>query len=203
MRKQLAMLGLVLAVMAGCTTDGMNEAMGIGTVTSSKSTFDGATIVNMAPALLSSGEGNRSGNIHLGARWSSALPDSAALMLSYESWGGLTGKTFANISSASVNIGGNIRSFNVTGLTQHDPGSPGGMIADTSSTNSVIIPLSLLRQMTTAPDVRLRIMTDTGYQDSIFSKERLVGGSETAIVPLRKFLQQVDAAIAAKAAGKP
>lgn len=180
-------------VLSGCAMDGMNESMGIGTVSSAKSTFDGATIVQMKPAFLAEGEKNAAGNVHLGARWSSATPDKVALLLSYESFGGLVGKPFANISSLSVNIGGKIQDFPVVGLTQHNTGTPGALM-DASSTNAVMVPLVLLRQMTQAADVRLRIVTDAGYQDSIFSNPAMAGGAETAIVPMRKFLTQVDAA---------
>ena len=197
MRIASAMLLVGVMSVAGCATDGMNEAMGIGAVSSAKSTFDNATVVNMTPAMLWSGSGSFN-NVQLGARWSSGTPDKTALLLSYESFGGLTGATFANIQGLDINIGGKIQSFNVTGITDHNVGSVSTGIADTSSTNAVIVPLALLQTMTTTPDVRLRVRTDKGYEDSLFSVEKGVGGGDTAIIPMRKFLVSIETAKAAK-----
>ena len=201
MRIASAMLLMGALSVAGCATDGLNEAMGIGAVSSAKSTFDNATVVSMTPALLADGTmafgSNKS--VKMGARWSSSSPDSAALLLFRENFAGLDGPAFVNIQGLDVNVDGKIQSFDVSGITDHNVGSvSAGVAANTSSQNTVIVPLALLQTMTTAPDVRLRVRTDKGVEDSIFSIEKGVGGGDTAIVSMRKFLASIATAQAAK-----
>lgn len=64
---------LISLSLVGCATDGMNAAMGIGAISSSKTTFDNATHVDMTPAFLTDGKGNN--RTQLGAKWISTMPD--------------------------------------------------------------------------------------------------------------------------------
>lgn len=181
---------LISLSLVGCATDGMNAAMGIGAISSSKTTFDNATHVDMTPAFLTDGKGNN--RTQLGAKWISTMPDKVGLLLSYQSLGGAVGTTFANIRGLDVNVGGKIQSFDVIDMTQHNVGTKPALLTDTSSQNYVLIPLTLLKTMVSTPNVQLRVRLDSGFEDSSFSTESSMGG-ETAIVPMRKFLNTIEA----------
>ena len=61
----------------------------------------------------------------------------------------------------------------------------------TTSTNTVVIPLSILEQMLNAKDCRLRIHSSDGYEDSFFSTEHIPGGQPTAILGMRTFYERI------------
>ena len=129
-------------------------------------------------------------NTQLGAMWSSAMPQKVMLELSRN--GALSSAKFANIGGIEVNIGGRISRFPAQIATAHNVGSPVLGMIPTNSSSAVSIPLSLAKQMTTAPDVRLRVLTDAGAEESVFSDASGAGGGSTAIVPMRKFLAQIE-----------
>ena len=187
--KRLFLTAMIPLFLAGCTGDGMNEMMGIGAVNTSKSTFDNSTVINMTPALLAVNGSTQP--TQLGAMWSSALPGKVMLILSRD--GMFSSDKFANISGLEVNVGGKVSRFAAPLSTSHKVGTATLGMIPTKSVNAVSIPLSLAKQMTTAPDVRLRVITDAGNEESIFSDAKGAGGGSTAVVPMRKFLAQIDA----------
>ena len=187
--RRLFLTAIIPLSLVGCSGDGMNEMMGIGAVNTSKSTFDNSTIINMTPAFLATNGNTQS--TQLGAMWSSALPSKVMLILSRD--GMLAGTKFANIHGLEINIGGNVSRFAAPLATAHNIGSANLGMIPTNSSNAVSIPLSLAKQMATAPDVRLRVITDAGNEESIFSDAKGAGGGSTAVVPMRKFIAQIDA----------
>lgn len=187
----LATLGL-----AGCTTltDTMSAAAGMGVVQQEHSTFDDATIVRVSPMPLWA-KGSWGNAVQLGAFWTSKVPDSVALQMSYASNIRSAGQPYTSLTGLDINIDGEI--------TQWRPGAPTQLSSSgynsvthtiyTASTNDVVIPYALLQRMVAAKDCRLRIHTGEGYEDAQFNLERIPGGQATALVSIRKFMAKVDA----------
>lgn len=89
MRNRLISLTIALLFitgLSGCAgmADSTSQSAGLGVITQEKSTFDGATIVNLTPTWLYA-EGSWGNKVKLGARWSSKAKESVALLLSYSS----------------------------------------------------------------------------------------------------------------------
>lgn len=189
---------IALAALAGCASvaDSMNRAAGIGVVSSEVSTFDGATIVEASPSwLYSSGSTSLPNRTKLGARWSSMAPDIVTLVLVYDSSTGSYDDIFLGIDSLDVNLAGQIKHFEAGYITALDTGVYNSVSrsTSTSSENTVVIPLALLRDMVGAEDCRIRINTSSGYEDAVFNIDRATAGQATARVSLREMLATISA----------
>ena len=188
-RKLLFIVGIVIAI-SSCTA--MNKLTGMGVVTQEISTFDNATIIEVSPNFLYDPGSTWGTAIQLGARWSSAAPDSVALILSYRS-NVSSGSAYLNFSGLKINIDGTISSYS-TGQPTNLSSSAYNTVTHTiytSSENSIVVPYSVLESMVAAKDCRLRINTVKGYQDVSFSTEHFFGGSATAIVSIKEFMSKV------------
>lgn len=190
---------IICVALNGCAemADSASRMANIGVVEQEKSTFDGATIVKMSPAVLYR-EGAMMGvPFKLGARWNSKAPEQVALILSYSSDVSAGSSSYVGFSGLSVNIDGKISSYRVNAPTSLDS-SGYNTVSRTIYTESayvVVMPLVELKRMLAARDCRLRIETNKGYQDAQFSIERIPGGQATAIIPLREFLGVVEATL--------
>jgi len=186
----------VLLALSGCASmdDSINKMIGIGVISEEKSTFDGATILVVSPSWLYESKKSWTANpVKLGARWSSTSPDFVVLDLSYDS-STSGGATYLNLSGIDINIDGTISSYSTNGSTLLDSSDYDTISKTiyTNSKNSVVIPLALLKSMTTANDCRIRIHTDKGYEDSIFSIERSDSGQGAALLSIKQFLERLD-----------
>ena len=175
--------------------DAMSEVANIGVVREEKSTFDGATVVTMSRAFLY-GEKMMGNSIGLAARWSNKSPDQVVLIPAHSSSISSGGQAYVNISMIEVNIGGEISKFDSRGPTMHDSSSYNTVSRTiyTESKGAVVVPWSYLQKMMAAPDCRIRIHTSAGYEDSIFSAERIPGGQGTAKLSLKEFISRAEAA---------
>jgi len=185
-------------LLAGCAS-----ITGVGLVTESVSSFDNSKIIEASPGYLYDETRGMFDPIpfRLGARWNSASPEHAALVISYAPNGLTTHKSFTNIQGIDLNIDGNISNHNVDGITNHQASDYNTVAKQiyTSSSNVVIIPLATLDQLVSAKDSRIRIRSMDGFIDAHFSIEQIPGASETAIVPIRDLLARVKAEKAARA----
>ncbi len=182
---------------SGCASmaDGMSKVAGLGVVKQETSTFDNATIVTASPAFLYA-KGSWGGNsVKLGARWSSATPESVALILAYDSNTSGYGNAYIGLTGIDINVDGDISSHAAAGST--DLNSSGYNTVSktiyTSSKNAVVIPYALLERMVAAKDTRIRIHTSKGYEDAQFSLERIPGGQGTAILAIKELMAKVAA----------
>lgn len=186
-----------LAAISGCAgmADATSKMAGLGTVTQDTSTFDGATVVEVSPNWLYDPNGSWGNSVKLGARWSSNASQYAALILSYGSNVNGSKAAYIGLSGIDVNIDGDIKSFSTGKPTDLDSSAYNSVSQTiyTESTNTVVVPYSLLERMVAAKDCRLRIHTSKGYEDAQFSMERIPGGSGTAILSFRKFIEKVGA----------
>lgn len=191
-KKLLLVVAAVLAI-SGCAT--MDKMAGMGVVTQKTSTFDNATVIEVSPNSLYD-KGSAWGTpLQLGARWSSAAPNSVALILAFNSNVSSAGPAYLGLSDLEVNIDGVISSYSAgqpTDLSSSGYNTVSHTIY-TSSKNAVVIPYSVLQRMVAAKDCRLRIHTSKGYQDINFSTEHIPGGKATAIVTIKEFMVKVAA----------
>lgn len=188
---------ILLPALSGCAgmADATSKIAGLGVVTQEKSTFDGATIVEVSPNWLYDPEGSWGNSVKLGARWSSNAPEFAALVLSYSSNISGSSAAYVGLSGIDINIDGDIKSFSSGKPTNLDSSGYNSVSRTiyTESKNTVVIPYSILERMMAAKDCRLRIHTSKGYEDARFSIERIPGGQGTAILSIREFIGKVNA----------
>ncbi|ODT97286.1 MAG: hypothetical protein ABS82_01145 [Rhodanobacter sp. SCN 67-45] len=183
---------IALAVaMAGCAA--MDKMAGMGVVTQSTSTFDNATIIEASPNSLYA-PGNALGTpLQMGARWSSAAPDSVAIVLAYNANVSGSAPAYLGLSAIEINIDGTVSSYSAG--QQTDMNSSGYNTVShtiyTSSRNAIVVPYSVLQRMVAAKDCRLRIHTSSGYQDIDFSAEHIPGGKATAILSIKELMAKV------------
>lgn len=188
---------ILLPALSGCAgmADATSKIAGLGVVTQEKSTFDGATIVEVSPNWLYDPEASRGNSVKLGARWSSNAPEFTALVLSYSSNTSGSSAAYIGLSGIDINIDGDIKSFSSGKPTDLDSSGYNSVSRTiyTESKNTVVIPYSILERMMSAKDCRLRIHTSKGYEDARFSIERIPGGQGTAILSIREFIGKVNA----------
>lgn len=191
-RKILFVAAAVIAI-SGCTA--MDKLAGLGVVTQHTSTFDNATVIEVSPNSLYDSGSAWGTPLQLGARWSSAAPNSVALILAYNSNVSSGAPAYLGLTGLDINIDGAISSYSAgqsTDLTSSAYNTVSHTIY-TSSKNAVAIPYSVLQRMVAAKDCRLRIHTSKGYQDVNFSTEHIPGGKATAIVSIKEFMAKVAA----------
>lgn len=192
---RIAAVTLLLAVVAGCATmtAGMSHLAGIGVISTHHETFDDSTTVNLSPAYLYDPASALGNGIRLGATWSSTHPDLVALVFAYDSNVNVGSAAYANIRAVDINIDGAVSSYSAGVPTTFSSGTYNQVTNTiyTHSSNVFVIPLSTLQAMMRARDCRLRVHTNAGEEDAVFSIARIPGGMETAIVPMREFLDKV------------
>ncbi len=190
-------LPLVTAfAISGCASmaDGMSKAAGLGVVKQETSAFDNATVITASPTFLYA-KGSWGNSVKLGARWSSAAPDSVALILAHDSNTSGYGDVYLGLTGIDINVDGDISSHASAGSTDLDSSGYNTVSKTiyTSSKNTVIIPYALLERMVAAQDCRIRIHTSKGYEDAQFSLERIPGGQGTAILAIKELMTKVAA----------
>jgi len=189
-RKHLFVVAVALA-MSGCAA--LDQLTGRGVVTESTSGFDNATLIEASPNALANVDGTWTEPLELGARWSSATPDSVALVIGWAP--GIDGTSmFPDTRAFFINIDGKI--------SQYSAGQPAGRVASGGETagsdrlygiNEVVIPYSVLQQMVAARDCRIRLQTSRGYKDFDFTRAHASGGKPTAIIAITELMAKVAA----------
>lgn len=187
---------IAIFAVSGCASmaDGMSKVAGLGVVKQETSTFDNATIITASPTFLYA-KGSWGNSVKLGARWSSATPESVALILSHDSNTSGYGNAYIGLTGIDINVDGDISSHAAAGSTDLDSSGYNTVSKTiyTSSKNVVVIPYALLERMVAAQDTRIRIHTSKGYEDAQFSLERIPGGQGTAILSIKELMAKVAA----------
>lgn len=192
------------SLLTGCSSlaDGADSFAGLGSVSEEKSTFNGATILRMQPAWVYGGSWlTGAAPVKVGAYWTSEKPDQVALVLRVD--GNINaGNPYLNLFGLDVNVGGKIQSFQAAPVTSFDSSNYNTVSKTiyTSSTNGVVIPLTLFREMVTGPHCRIRFQTGRGYEEADFAIERSDAGGASARHYAKGFLQRVDAVRSGRAA---
>jgi len=191
MIRKVLFIAASIIMISGCTA--MDKLAGLGVVTQHTSTFDNATVIEVSPNSLYDPGSAWGTPLQLGARWSSAAPNSVALILAYNSNVSSGTPAYLSLTGLDINIDGAISSYSAgqsTDLSSSAYNNVSNTIY-TSSKNAVVIPYSVLQSMVAAKDCRLRIHTSKGYQDILFSTEHIPGGKEAAIVSIKEFMTKV------------
>ena len=190
----LVLYSVILLVGCAGMADSMNKMAGLGVVSESKSSYDNSKTIRVSPNwLYDSKENWTANNIKLGARWNSKSPKYIAIDLSYDSNTSGYSPTYMGITGIEININGKKSSYKSSKPTSLDSGSYNSVSKTiyTKSSNSVIIPLETLKNMVQSKDVRIRINTNKGYEDAVFSIERSSSGQSTALLSIREFLNKL------------
>jgi len=189
-RKHLFVMAFALA-MSGCTT--LDQLTGHGVVTQRTSGFDNATLVEASPNALANVDGTWTEPLELGARWSSATPDSVALVVGWSP--GVAGTlVFSDTRAFFINIDGKISQYSAGQPTSRAGSGAGAPSSDRLyGMNEIVIPYSVLEQMVAAKACRIRVQTSNGYKDFDFTRAHASGGKPTAIVAINELIAKVAA----------
>lgn len=195
-QKMIRLISIVgVVVLTGCAgmADMASRAGGHGIVSVDEATFDGETIVEVTPNWLYDPEGSWN-RVQLGGRWSSGSPDWVALLLSYRSSTSDQGSVYIDLEAIEIRVDSKVSRFEAGRPSNLSSGSYNTVTSSisTQSRNAIIVPLHVVSDMLAFEDVRLRVYTSEGYEDSVFSVERMPGGQGTAILSFREFFDQIN-----------
>jgi len=185
----------LITLLSGCASvvDSMDVVTSIGQISVEKEVLNDSTTVRMTPAWLADGTEEYGLNAYkLGARWNSESPGTIILEPSYDSQVG--GGSYTSFDGITIKVNGDSQRFDKLGRTQLSS-SDYNTISNTiytESTGYVPVPIQLVERMVEGEDVRLRVHSLDGYEDSIFSMDRALGGQGLARKYLRDFLNAVD-----------
>lgn len=176
--KKIIAAAICVALLSGCaTTSGLKPETSI-------SKFDNSRVVHIEPHGTWCGM-RMTPCAMVGAEWNSAHPDVALVQIEMM-W------EYTNINAAEVNIDGHITHLEISHYTTQfnnpDPGSPMGALLRTSD-QMFVAPMSLVREMASAKDVRLRVDTSKGYDDGIINSAE---HDSKAFYALQRFVSAVD-----------
>jgi len=169
--QRLLALALLLA-MTGCTTTSGHAPI------VQRSGFDGSRVIDIDPH----GGICRIATtcVNLGAQWSSTHPDRAFLRIQ------LSGAEYLGIQSALLNIDGSVVDLQ-PGATPTDYDNPSGVLRE--STQTFAVPLDVVRRITMAHRVWVRVGTTSGTVDgAVIDDSR----DSKAYNALKRFIDQVD-----------
>ena len=191
-----------LATLAACSHAAIDQVAGLGVFSERKYDFDGAYEIAVTPARLAGGDGTGQAAIFMGARWKDSDPDTVQLELKYSGAVGGIAEAFSSNTEAYLNINLlEIRAENQplgeykAGLTDHDSSKYNTVTGSiyTDSTAFVAVPFAVFKQMLSASDCRIRIHTNEGYVDVLFSLESGDYGSILAKRYLKGLLTRINA----------
>jgi len=174
----------LLFALVGCTTaqiEAMDNAAGMGTLTSERDAFDGAQRIRLSPANVAKPPGGSglawTAGFTVGAQWRENDPEVISLILQIED-------DIEGIRGVGVNVRGGITNYETIGLTDIDTNSDKKWVGPVS-TAYASIPIDKFIHMINSENVMLRLYTLNGYVDAEFSKLQGRGGALTA----RHYLQ--------------
>lgn len=189
---------VLITLLSACTStaDMADQIIDLGTIKTTKETFDGSTTIIASPHRLY--DPDRSmwstslNNFFLGARWNSKHKDTVVLIIEHR--GSTSSRTvYLSVKGININIDGDITLYTANESTILTDGGYNTITRTiyTRSRNSVVVSLNTLNEMVSAKDCRIRIHTSKGYQDFIFSVDRIPGGSGASRMSIRKFLSVI------------
>lgn len=185
----------LLSMLTACAgmVDSMDKMIGVGQISVEKETLDDSTTVKVTPAFLTDDVSDHGMNSYkLGGRWNSQAPNTIFLEPNFESQVG--GNTYTGFDGITVRINGNAQRFDRVGrtnLSSSDYNTVSNTIY-TESSGVVPVPLSTVENMLNSDDVRLRIHSSDGYEDSIFSADRADNGQKLARPYFQDFLAEIE-----------
>ncbi|MFA0813414.1 hypothetical protein [Microbulbifer epialgicus] len=184
-------------ILSGCVgvVDMASLVGGFGVISEKVSTFDGATIVEVSPQFVHDPRHTWKFNTYkLGARWNSKSPEQVALIMSFTSSSDNVDFVYTELMGLDINLNGQQYSFVAENLFDYEREGWNSNLntAYSEIQSSAIIPLKILKNMATATDCKIRIHSNDGYEDALFSMERRPGGQKLAVLSIREFLANVE-----------
>jgi len=182
---------LFICTLAGCAAQ-MDAFAGLGVIKEEVSTFDNKRVVSVSPTWVASDGPLYAASTKVGAIWNESNPNEVLIILKHD---GSTAHSdvYKSYESLGVNIDGDIRTFKVSGTTEHNSSNYNTVSRSiyTESTATVSMPLEYLRKMVTGNTVTVRFNSTHRYEDGIFSKETGTMDQQMAKARIIEFLKQI------------
>jgi hypothetical protein len=180
---------ILMIIISGCSS--IEKMVGLGVVSESVSTFDDAVIVKLSDSRNYNDGPNRPTTM-FSAKWSSNNPDDIILYMVFRS-SISNGDAYETFNGMKVNIGGDMRSFDVARRTALSSGNYNDVTNTiyTRSSAPVIIPMSYLERMLNAESVKIRISMIDTYEDIIFDVGKDSYGNTYSKANITKFIQKI------------
>jgi hypothetical protein len=187
-------ISLILTIIAlsGCAAQ-MDAFAGLGVIKEEVSSFDNKRIISVSPTWVASDGPLYAASTKVGAIWKESSPDEVLIILKHDGSTGYSSDVYKSYESLSVNIDGNIKTFETAGTTEHTSSNYNTVSRSisTESTAIVPIPLEYLKAMVEGEKVMLRFNGTHRYEDGIFSKETGTMGQEMAKARIVEFLKLI------------
>lgn len=197
MHKLIRILGFsaCLSTITACAgmADSVDTLVGVGQISVTQEALDDSTSVKLAAAWLTDDVKDHGLNSYkLGGRWNSQAPGTVFLEIKYESQVG--GNAYVSFSGLTIRIDGESQNFDSLGTTDFSSGAYNDLTNTiyTESSGIVPVPLEIVEKMVSASDVRLRLNSSDGYEDSIFSFDRTPSGQKLARPYFQDFLVEIE-----------
>lgn len=187
MNKYLFFLTFIFFI--GCTS--INQWAGMGVIKERVDNFDGARIVEVSPNFVSKPGGGSSASFKLGAHWKSTKPDTLTMIVNYAGSTRYTSHVYTSFESVSFNVDGEKMHFEIFD-NDHTRESYNSISNDisTDSFGYFEMKIDTLKLLLAGEDVRMRVTTTDGYDDSDFD-QRTLFGADMAASSLEQFLSRL------------
>ena len=181
-----------LILLSGCAAQ-MDAFAGLGVIDEEVSTFDGKRVVSVSPTWVANDGPLSVASTKVGAIWKESSPNEVLIILKHDGSTGYSSDLYKSYESLSVNIDGNVKTFETTGTTEHSSSNYNTVSRSiyTESTAIVLMPLEYLKSMVEGDKVTLRFNGLHRYEDGIFSKETGTMDQQMAKARIVEFLKLI------------
>lgn len=183
---------LFIFTLAGCAAQ-MDAFAGLGVINEEVSTFDNKRVVSVSPTWVANDGTLGVASTKIGAIWNESNPNDVLIVLKHDGSTAYSTDVYKSYDSLGVNIDGDIRTFKVSGSTEHTSSNYNTVSRSiyTESTATVNMPLDYLRKMVTGNTVTVRFNSTHRYEDGIFSKETGTMDQQMAKARIIEFLKRI------------
>lgn len=183
---------LLVCSVSGCAAQ-MDAFAGLGVINEEVSTFDNKRVVSVSPTWVANDGSLGVASTKIGAIWNESNPNDVLIVLKHDGSTAYSTDVYKSYDSLGVNIDGEIRTFKVSGSTEHTSSNYNTVSRSiyTESTATVNMPLDYLRKMVTGNTVTVRFNSTHRYEDGIFSKETGTMDQQMAKARIIEFLEQI------------
>lgn len=183
------------ALISGCQSmaDMADNAAGLGTIETQESSFDDSKFITLSPDALYHEDAPWTGvSTKLGAVWASTTPEYIFLTLKDES-NISSSNSYKLFESLSVKTEDGITELPINGTTFTDDGyNSVTKTIHTQSTSTVRLKLADLESYLNSETCVFKITRSDGYELADCKVDRIPGGKKTAILGLKKVLNEIN-----------
>jgi len=169
-----------------------DSASGLGTIDTQISSFDDSKIITLSPDALYHEDAPWTGvSTKLGAVWASTMPEFITLTLKDES-NISSSNSYKLFESVSVKTENGITPLQINGTTFSDDGyNTVTKTIHTQSTSTVRLKLADLESYLNSETCVFKITRSDGYELADCKVDRIPGGKKTAILGLKKVIDEI------------